>query len=139
MPVDRWSKIAKRALTFALTISPDVIALHIDSGERTGYLKQEWIPFVENPCLQLGMKPPKLEVLSSPYRFVIAPIVDYVLDLAKKNPSRQVTVIIPEIVERRWYYHPLHNQRATALKAMLYFRGHGRIIVVNMPWYTDAD
>jgi amino acid transporter len=139
MPVDRWSKIVKRALTFALTISPDVVALHVDSGERTGYLKQEWIPFVENPCLQLGMKPPKLEVLTSPYRFVITPIVDYVLDLAKKNPDRQVAVIIPEIVERRWYYHPLHNQRATALKATLYFRGHGRIIVVNMPWYTHAD
>jgi len=138
VPLDRWSKIAKRALTFALTVSPDVTALHIDSGERTLYLQQEWCAFVERPVQQLGMDPPKLVILSSPYRFVITPIVDYVLDLAQKNPSRQIAVIIPEIVERHWYYHMLHNQRGTALKSMLYFKGNGRIIVVNVPWYIEA-
>lgn len=138
VPVDRWSKIAKQALTLALTVSPDVTALHIDSGDRTIYLKQEWHGFVEQPVLQLGMAPPKLVVLDSPYRFVITPIVDYILDLAQKNPSRQIAVIIPEIVERRWYYHMLHNQRGTALKSMLYFKGNGRILVVNVPWYVEA-
>ena len=138
LPLERWSNIAKRALTFALTISPDVTAVHIDSGEHTIYLQQEWCGFVEQPVLQLGMAPPKLAILPSPYRFVITPIVDYVLDLAQKNPDRQIAVIIPEIVERRWYYHMLHNQRGTALKSMLYFKGNGRIIVVNMPWYIEA-
>jgi hypothetical protein len=138
VPVDRWSNIAKRALTFALTVSPDVTALHIDSGERTMYLKKEWPGFVEEPVQLLGMCPPKLVVLPSPYRFVITPIVDYILDLAQKNPDRQIAVVIPEIVERRWYYHMLHNQRGTALKSMLYFKGNGRILVVNVPWYVDA-
>ncbi|MGA3043491.1 MAG: APC family permease [Bryobacteraceae bacterium] len=137
VPLDRWSKIAKRALTFALTVSPDVTVLHIDSGEHTIYLKQEWYGFVEQPVLQLGMCPPKLEILPSPYRFVITPIVDYILDQAQKNPDRQIAVIVPEIVERHWYYHMLHNQRGTALKSMLYFKGNGRIIVVNVPWYIE--
>ncbi len=136
MPLDHWSKIVNRALTFALTISPDIVVLHIDSGERTGYLRQEWCAFVEDPVLRMGMAPPKLVVISSPYRFVITPIVDYILDLAQKNPDRQVAVVIPEIVERRWYYHLLHNQRGTALKTMLYFKGNERIIVVNVPWYV---
>ena len=139
VPLDRWNKIGKRALTFALTISPDVTALHIDSGDHTVYLRQEWYGFVDQPVLQLGMAPPRLVVLSSPYRFVITPIVDYVLDLAQKNPSRQIAVVIPEVVERRWYYHMLHNQRGTALKSMLYFKGNGRIIVVNVPWYVEGD
>jgi amino acid transporter len=139
VPVDHWSKIAKRALTFALTVSTDVTALHIDSGERTIYLQQEWYGFVEQPVTQLGMAAPKLVILPSPYRFVITPIVDYVLDLAQKNPSRQIAVVIPEIVERRWYYQMLHNQRGTALKSMLYFKGNGRILVVNVPWYIGAD
>jgi hypothetical protein len=47
-----------------------------------------------------------------------------------------VAVVIPEIVERRLYYHLLHNQRGTALKTMLYFKGNERIIVVNVPWYV---
>ncbi|MGA2737687.1 MAG: APC family permease [Bryobacteraceae bacterium] len=138
LPLDRWSNIAKRALTFALTISPDITVLHIDSGERTIYLQNEWCAFVERPVQQLGMAVPKLVTLPSPYRFVITPIVDYVLDLAEKNPDRQIAVVIPEIVERRWYYHMLHNQRGTLLKSMLYFKGHGRILVVNVPWYVEA-
>jgi len=135
VPLDHWSKIVKRALNFALTVSPEVTALHIDSGEHTTYLRQRWCVFVEQPVQQLGMAPPKLVILPSPYRFVITPIVDYVLALAEKNPTRQIAVIIPEIVERQWYYHMLHNQRGTALKSMLYFKGNGRIIVVNVPWY----
>jgi amino acid transporter len=137
VPLDHWNKIAKRALTFALTISPEVTALHIESAEHTSYLQQEWCGFVEQPVLQLSMAPPKLVILPSPYRFVINPIVDYVLDLAEKNPTRQIAVVIPEIVERHWYYHLLHNQRATALKSMLYFKGNGRILVVNVPWYVE--
>jgi amino acid transporter len=136
VPVDRWSKIPQRALTFALNISPDVIALHIAAGERTVYLQNEWHDFVEQPVQELGMIPPKLVVLNSPYRFVIGPIVDYVLELARKRPDRQIAVLIPEVVETRWYYHFLHNQRATALKATLYFRGNPQIVVINMPWYV---
>jgi len=116
-----------------------VLAVHIDSGERTIYLQQEWASFVEGPLLELGMTPPKLEVIRSQYRFVITPIVDYVLELARKNPDRQIAVIIPEIVERRWYYHMLHNQRGAALKTMLYFKGNDRVIVINMPWYVGEQ
>ena len=135
MPVDRWNKISQRALTFALNISPDITAVHVDSGERTIYLKEEWHNFVEQPVLQLSMAPPKLVVLSSPYRFVITPIVDFILDLAEKNPDRQIGVVIPEIVERRWFYNTLHNQRGNALKTTLYFKGNERIIVISVPWY----
>jgi len=139
VPIERWSQIARRALTFGLTISPDILVLHVDSGDHTVYLKKQWPAFVEQPVLQLSMSPPKLVVLPSPYRFVITPIVDYVLDLVQKTPDRQIAVVIPEVVERHWYYHLLHNQRGTALKSMLYFKGNGRIIVINVPWYIEED
>jgi len=139
VPVDRWTKIADQAFSFALTISPDVTGLHIDSGERTGYLREQWTHYVEEPVLQLGMNPPKLVVIQSPYRFIVNPIVDYVLDLARKNPDRQIAVLIPELVERHWYYHVLHNQRGAALKAMLLFKGSRQIIVINMPWYIHES
>ena len=139
LPIDRWSKIARQALTFAVTISHDVVAVHIDSGEKTVYLKDNWPYFVEQPALEIGISPPKLVTISSPYRFVITPIVDFVLDLAHKNPDRLVAVVIPEVVERRWYYHMLHNQRGAALKTMLYFKGSEQVIVVNMPWYVHDE
>ena len=71
-------------------------------------------------------------------RFVIRPIVDYVLDLEKKNPQRQIAVLIPELVERRWYLNLLHNHRSAALKALLLFQGDQRITVINIPWYLSG-
>ena len=138
VPIDRWTRITRQAFTFALGISTDILAVHVDSGERTEDLKKQWHRLVGAPTEELGMKVPKLVVLESPYRFIIAPIVDFVLDLERKNPDRQIAVLIPELVEGRWYYYLLHNRRATALKTLLYFRGSERIAVINVPWYVHA-
>jgi hypothetical protein len=61
--------------------------------------------------------------------------LDYVLDLEKSNPYRQIAVLTPELVERRWYLNLLHNHRAAALKALLLFQGDKRLTVINIPWY----
>jgi hypothetical protein len=45
-------------------------------------------------------------------------------------------VIIPELVESKWYEYLLHNQRATGLKAALLLRGDQRVVVINVPWYV---
>jgi hypothetical protein len=68
----------------------------------------------------------------------MTPIIDIAMRESKLQPDRQVAVVIPELVERRWYNYILHNQRAAALKAMLYFLGNKNIIVVNVPWYIEA-
>jgi amino acid transporter len=136
VPIERWSAVAKKALTFALSISPDVIGLHVDC-EWTEQLKKEWQEFVEKPVQEIGLSAPRLVVLQSPYRYVSSPIVDYVLELQKKDPERQLAVLIPELVERHWYYYFLHNQRAAVLKTLLYVRGSQRIAVINVPWYIE--
>jgi len=138
VPIDRWSKVAQRAVRLAVTLSPDIVAVHIDSGHTSGYLRHQWQGYVEEPAVKAGLAAPKLIVVESPYRFVINPIVDFVLDLERRNPDRQIAVLIPEMIERRWYFHPLHNQRAAALKTLLYFKGSHRIIVINLPWYVQA-
>jgi hypothetical protein len=76
-----------------------------------------------------------LVLLKSPFRFVIGPIVDYVVTLEKDNPHRQIAVLVPELVESRWYYNLLHNNRSEILKAMLLFKGNQRITVVTIPWH----
>ena len=136
VPIQRWSIVAKKAVRFALTISPEIIGLQI-GAEQTDDLRSEWEQYVEKPVMEIGLPTPKLVVLTSPYRFVLMPIVDYVLELQKKDPSRQIAVVIPELVERHWYYYFLHNQRAAALKALLYVKGNEQIAVVNVPWYLD--
>jgi amino acid transporter len=136
VPIERWSAVAKKAVGFALSISPDVIGLHVNC-EWTDQLKKEWQDFVEKPVQEIGLSAPRLVILDNPYRYVSSPIVDYVLDLQKKDPDRQMAVLIPELVERHWYYYFLHNQRAAVLKTLLYVRGSQRIAVVNVPWYIE--
>jgi amino acid transporter len=136
--IDRWSRIANKALRFAMTISPDVQALHIEydqSDQHSDTLASQWRELVEDPARLAGLAAPRLVVLKSPYRFVIRPILDYVLDLEKSNPCRQIAVVTPELVERRWHLNLLHNHRAEALKALLLFQGDKRITVINVPWY----
>jgi hypothetical protein len=78
---------------------------------------------------------PELICLTSPFRYVITPIVDYVLDLSTQNPDREIAIIVPELVEHKWYHFALHNQRAEVLKALLLLRGNQRITIMNIPWY----
>ena len=136
VPLLRWSKIAKKAIRFALNVSPDVVALHVGSGDEAENLQERWPSLVEMPAKEAGLLPPLLILLESRYRFVLGPIVNYVLELERKNPDRQVAVLIPELVETRWHNYLIHNQRAEWLKAMLLFKGTQRIVVINVPWYV---
>jgi hypothetical protein len=135
--IDRWSRIAQKALRFAMAISPDVLALHVQYDHESDALAGRWLDLVEEPARRAGRAAPHLVVLNSPYRFVIRPILDYALELERNNPGRQIAVLTPELVERRWYLNLLHNHRSDALKALLLFQGGSRITLINIPWYLD--
>jgi amino acid transporter len=137
VPLLRWSKIAKKAIRFALNVSPDVLAVHVGSGEEAENFQQRWPSLVEVPAKEAGFSPPPLVLLESPYRFVLGPIVDYVLELERKNPDRQVAVLIPELVESHWHNYLVHNQHAEWLKALLLLKGTQRIVIINVPWYLQ--
>jgi amino acid transporter len=134
--IDHWSSIARQGIEFASRLSPEVIALHVEPKEHSELLADDWEQYVERPFRAAGKLPPKLYVLPSPYRFVIVPIVQFVLDLSKKNPGRSVVVVIPELVEDRWYEYFLHNQRGRLLEWVLLARGNENIFTVSAPWYV---
>ena len=137
LPLDSWSRVTRKALRFAMVLSSDIVALHVDAGEQSDALRQRWHELVETPALQAGRKPPELVVLPSPYRFVVQPILAYVLEMERSHPDRQISVLVPELVERRWYTNLLHNHRSAVLKTLLLFKGNRRIAVINIPWYLD--
>jgi hypothetical protein len=78
---------------------------------------------------------PKLVILSSPYRFVVQPIVDHVLEIEKQNKDRTIAVVIPQLIEPHWYDYFLHNQRSQLLAALMVLKGDRRIVTINVPWY----
>jgi hypothetical protein len=137
VPIEEWNRVAQKALRFAMTLSDHVEALHIDSGEESELLQKQWCEWVSEPARKRNLSDPQLVVLRSPYRMVVNPIVDYVIQLEKDNPGREIAVVISELVERHWYQVLLHNQRARVLTSLLTRNGDQRIIVVNVPWYFN--
>jgi amino acid transporter len=133
--VDGWTRVTQKGLRFAIALGTETVALHVDTGEQTEILRQRWRDLVEAPAQQARKPAPPLIVLDSPYRFVVQPILDYVLTLERDRPDRQICVLIPELVESRWYAGMLHDHRSTVLKALLLFKGDQRITVMNIPWY----
>ncbi|MFZ1132356.1 MAG: amino acid permease, partial [Terriglobales bacterium] len=131
VPVDRWNAATEKAVRFAMTLSPDVQAVHVTCEADEN--RPSWL--ADTPA---EGRMPKLVTLDSPYRLVIHPIVDYVLKVEKENEGRTVAVVIATMVERHWYHYFLHNQRGEILTALLLVGGDERINIINVPWYLKA-
>jgi hypothetical protein len=139
LPIRGWSGITRKALRFALKISPDVYALHVaDDESRMAELEDTWEQRVREPAAEAGLPPPKLFVIYSPYRKMHAPLLQVVEDLQRAHPGRDLAVIVPEMVPTRWYHYLLHNQTAAVIKAYLLFSGFRRVVVINVPWYLSV-
>ncbi len=138
VPISGWNIVIERALRFGLQLSPDVIAVYVSlsEGDDTA-LRRDWEEDVEKPIRQAGLPEPRLEIIFSPYRRVVKPLVDYVDQLKREHPTRLIAVIVPELVETRWYQYLLHNHRATWLKADLLLQEDQRVVVINVPWYLS--
>ena len=138
VPIRGWSGITRKALRFALKISPEIYALHVADDERAMVaLEDGWEQHVRAPSREANLKPPRLIVTYSPYRRLYAPLRQVLDDLQKAQPGRDIAVIIPELVGTRWYHYLLHNQTAAIIKVYLHLSGFRRVVVVNVPWYLD--
>jgi multisubunit Na+/H+ antiporter MnhE subunit len=138
VPIDRWSRITKQGLELASRLTPEVIAIHVDPEEHSELLREDWERYVLEPFRACGDRHPELVMLPSPYRFVIIPLVQYILELSEKHPDRRIVVVIPELVEDRWYEYFLHNQRGRLLEWMLLVRGNERIFTLSAPYYLGC-
>jgi amino acid transporter len=137
VPIDRWSRISEKALSFALSLSSDIRCVHVRISDDPDPFCDDWDRDVVAPLQAAGKCIPKLITLKSPYRYILHPIVDYVLSVGCETDTCKVCVLIPELVVRRWWEGMLHNRRSDLLKVMLLMRGNRRIIVINIPWYLE--
>jgi hypothetical protein len=98
-------------------------------------LRSRWAELVEQPMRAAGFTPPTLVPLPSAYREFFGPLLQHVRALSAKYPRQYIAVLVPELVEPRWYNWLLHSHRSTLLKGLLLVRGGPRVIVINTPWY----
>jgi hypothetical protein len=137
LPIDRWSRISEKALSFALSMSNDIRCLHVQVAEEPDRICEDWERDVASPLRTAGKCVPKLEILKSPYRYILAPVTDYIFKTERETSFQKICVLVPELVVRHWWENLLHNRRADLLKVMLLMRGNRRIIVINIPWYLE--
>lgn len=135
VPVTGWNKVVESGIRFALTLSQEVFVVHVAADEETDEIHKNWKRLVEDPARNANRPAPRLIILPSPYRFIVNPIVDYVLELEKENPERQIALLVPELVEQHWYQYFLHSQRTKLLKALLLLKGNRGTIIISVPWY----
>ena len=137
-----WNRLTDRALSLAMEISPDVIAVHLaalegaDVTEQERKLRELWAKNVENSAIATGStNPPRLVFLSAPFRRIHAPLLKLISDLESKDPERTIAVLIPELVKRRWWEYLLSNQRARQLRNAVLEYGGPQVVVIAVPWH----
>jgi amino acid transporter len=122
VPVGSISKLTQLALHAALSLGDRVIAVSVclEAGERAAFRAEwdRWDPGV------------RLEILDSPHRSLVHPVVDYVQHA--QRGGQQVAVLIPEIQPRRWRYRILQNQRGLLLATVL--RASTDVVICTIPY-----
>ena len=117
-----------KALRYAQSLSPSPKAVFVElDPSATARLEERWS---KGGC---GVP---LVVLSSPYRSMLRPLLDYVGRIRERDTNSVVTIVIPEFVPRRWWQHLLHNQTALLVKGALLFRRG--VVVVDVPFHLKT-
>jgi amino acid transporter len=115
-----------RATQYARTLAPTaaVRAVYVETDPaQTRRLEEKWARW--------GLGVP-LVVLTSPYRSLLRPLLDYVDQIQARGDDQMVTVVLPEFLPRRWWQHILHNQTALLVKGALLFRRN--LVVADVPY-----
>lgn len=114
IPISGLQQAVISAIKYAKALSDDVTAVYvyIDPVE-TQKMKEKW----DVSCMGV-----KLEILHSPYRSVMEPLMDYIDSIREKHKDGIITVVLPEFVPSKWWHHLLHNQTALFIKGVLLFK-----------------
>ncbi|MBV9106753.1 MAG: APC family permease [Verrucomicrobia bacterium] len=139
VPIDYLNALAEKALQVAYGLSQNIHVVHIQEEQSSRDFSREWSLNVQPSIARAGLAKPNLVILASPYRKVITPILNYIWQLEGKNPETTIAVLVPQLIESRWYYSLLHNRRAEILKTLLLLKGRNRILIVNVPWNLEKE
>jgi amino acid transporter len=115
-----------RAVQYAKALSPAAKGIYVETDpERTHRLEERWAKW--------GMGIP-LIVLTSPYRSLLGPLLEYIDHLLERGgPNHMVTIVVPEFIPARWWQQLLHNQTALLVKGALLFRRS--VVVADVPYH----
>jgi amino acid transporter len=127
VPIGGVHRAVLQAVAYAQSLSEDVRAVFVDTdAAATARVRCDWQRYGGHATL---------EILPSPYRSLMEPLLEYIDDLQTAHPHDYVTVVLPEFIPARWWQHLLHNQRALLIKGALLFRP--RVVVTSVPFHLQ--
>ena len=128
VPLQEMRRDAIQALKFGLTMSDDVVAVHVtddlDAAERLRERFERQVPGVE------------LVIVESPYRELVQPFIRFLEVTAERDPSTVVVVLLPERIIAHWWERFLYNQNAHRIRQAL--TGHPGVLVADVPFRRAA-
>ena len=137
--VDR-NQVTDRALKFAMTLSQDVIAVHLlrlagpEQDEDVPAIRARYDHDIAAPLKAKGVRPPRLMLIPAPYRNIHEPLLDLVAKLDEATPGRAVAILIPELVVHHWWEHLLLNRQGAKLRRALMAHAGPRLMIITSPW-----
>ena len=140
VPIGSWNRATRKAIEYALGLSSDVTALHVttlqgeDLDDQAHGLRAEWSRLVEAPARKVGIDAPKLRMVSSQFRSVVAPLLREIEAIHGRLPGRKIFVVLPQVVEEHWWELLLQTQREKRLRSRLIRFGGPDIAVIGVPW-----
>ena len=135
IPISGWDRVAERAVRFGLLLSDEVTAIHVSAAKDDPHLREIWAEMAEKPAKAANFTVPRLEIISSPYRKIIEPILDFVKTTRESNPDRLIAVVLGELVEPHWFEYVLHNLQSERLRASIFMLRDRHTVVISTPWY----
>ena len=140
VPVKNWNMMVRKALRFSMQIGELVIAIHAQgNSEVDEKLQESWSRFVEAPSRSQGFEPPKLQMIPCPHRRLLRNILSFVDRLNEQYPGYRIAIVVPHLIEKKWYHGLLHAHRAALLRLALLFRRHPNVVVVTVPWFVGES
>ncbi|MFJ8330215.1 APC family permease [Streptomyces sp. NPDC094437] len=115
-----------RALAYAASLRQPVLALHISlTDQEAERVRGYWTLWGDHL---------PLEIVVSPYRATVAPLVHYIEALHRQHPELTLTVILPEIITRHRRHQLLHSRTAPRLRRAL--RSVPKIVITTVPFHV---
>ncbi len=135
VPVAGLDAIVQQSVSYARSISTNVVAIHISSHRgKAEALQSAWDAWQQQ--LAEDERTP-LQIIDLAHRTVSRQILAYIDEIHKEFPTDTLTVVLPEIAIDHWSEYFLRNRIAIQLKASLLFRPG--IIVTDISPYKQSN
>lgn len=143
VPVRGATWLDRRALSLAMSLSCEVVAIHMlgldgpEPGGQEAALRDVWRRNIEEPCKAAGITPPRLLVTEANYRKIEGPMLELIRAFREREPHGVVAVCIPELVKTSWWQRILHAHNSWRLRSALLRYGGSGLIVMSVPGYLE--